>query len=348
MRSIFNRLFSILFVCTALCVNAWGAEGDTHDFAQTLQQVLNNGVDIDDVTVPQQTYTVKKVIVTVNYNKSRPGATVSVKVGGTTFGSAQTINSSTTTTFEYENATAIQGSVVVSSTNNCTTSSGNGTFKITNVRLVEGPASGGSCTDPTTPLSISSSNSAFVGTPLTLTTAGGNGSAVTWSIVSGGSYATLSGSTLTPTAVGTVQVQASQGASGGKCGATITQDITISNAPINVTLSRNGSTEVINNVSVGTALDNIDGDGAQGGCDAWTFIGWSKSQRAAQNNSTPMDLVTTVDNAGPYYAVYRNGDGASVAFDPSTDQSTGTSITKSGITISTTSGSFSEGTDYRI
>ena len=72
----------------------------------------------------------------------------------------------------------------------------------------------------------------------------------------------------------------------------------------NVTLNRNGATETINDVVYGTALDDIDGTGAQGGCSAWTFAGWSKTQRAAQNNSTAMTLATTVDGAGPYYAVY--------------------------------------------
>lgn len=72
----------------------------------------------------------------------------------------------------------------------------------------------------------------------------------------------------------------------------------------NVTLNRNGATETINNVVEGTDLDDIDGTGAQGGCSAWTFVGWSKTQRAAQNNTAAMTLVTTVDGAGPYYAVY--------------------------------------------
>ena len=136
--------------------------------------------------------------------------------------------------------------------------------------------------------------------------------------------------------VGTTTITASVEASGTYCSASASYTLNVTQAPINVTLNRSGATEVINNVSVGTALDDIDGDGAQGGCDAWTFIGWSKSQRAAQNNSTPMDLVTTVDNAGPYYAVYQNGDGAAVVFNPATDQSTGTSLEKGGITISTT------------
>ena len=73
----------------------------------------------------------------------------------------------------------------------------------------------------------------------------------------------------------------------------------------NVTLSRNGVTEIINDVEEGTPLDNIDGTGDQGGCSPeWVFEGWSKTQRPDQNNTAVMDLVTTVDGAGPYYAVY--------------------------------------------
>ncbi len=135
------KLVSILAILMTIGVgNVWGAEGATYDFSQTLSQVLNDGVDIADVTVAEQSYTVKEVIVSISYNKSRPGATVSVKVGGVTFGSAQTINSSTSTTFTYTGASAVKGQVVVSSVNNCTSSSGNGTFRITNVRLVEGAA----------------------------------------------------------------------------------------------------------------------------------------------------------------------------------------------------------------
>ncbi len=90
----------------------------------------------------------------------------------------------------------------------------------------------------------------------------------------------------------------------------------------NVTLNRNGATETINNVTEGTTLNSIDGDGDQGGCSAWTFVGWSKTQRAAQNVSTAMTLVTTVDGAGPYYAVYSHtegGGGSSDVTDEITD-----------------------------
>ena len=77
----------------------------------------------------------------------------------------------------------------------------------------------------------------------------------------------------------------------------------------NVTLSRNGVTETISDVKEGTQLNDIDGTGDQGGCSPeWVFEGWSKTQRSAQNNTEVMDLVTTVDGAGPYYAVYSHTD----------------------------------------
>ncbi len=209
--------------------------------------------------------------------------------------------------------------------------------------------SGSTGTDPT--ITFNDGNYTIGGAALNLSTLFSSNSSgdVTYTVKNAnGTGASISGTNFTATTAGTCTVQAAQAASGKYNAKTVTATITVTNAPINVTLNRNGATEVINNVSVGTALDDIDGEGAQGGCDAWTFVGWSKSQRAAQNNSTPMDLVTTVDNSGPYYAVYRNGDGTSVNFDPSTDTSTSTSLEKGGITISTTNGSFSEGTDYRI
>ena len=107
----------------------------------------------------------------------------------------------------------------------------------------------------------------------------------------------------------------------------------------NVTLNRNGVKETINNVTSGTALDDIDGTGTQGGCSAWTFIGWSKTQRAAQNSTAAMTLVTEVDGAGPYYAVYRHtesgGGNSEITFTPGTDTGE-TSVTKSDITCTLT------------
>ena len=112
-------------------------EDDTHDFPQTLQQNLNNGSAIPSINIEEQDYPVKKVSVTCRYNKTAGGFTVSVTVGGKAFGSPQTLNENTTTTFEFEGEDTT-GSIVVSFTNNCTGSKQQGTCWCSNVQLTEG------------------------------------------------------------------------------------------------------------------------------------------------------------------------------------------------------------------
>lgn len=164
------KSIALVLLCTMLNINyAWGAEGDTHDFAQTLSQLLNNNATIADVTVAEQSYSVKTVKVTVNYNKTAGGATVSVKVGGVTFGSAQTMNNNSTKTFTYEGASAVKGAVVVSSVNNCGSGTGKGTFKITNVQLTEGPAAAPAYTITATRNNDSYGTVSVTGTTITAT-----------------------------------------------------------------------------------------------------------------------------------------------------------------------------------
>ena len=86
------------------------------------------------------------------------------------------------------------------------------------------------CTPPATALSITNANTVTMGNTLSLTTTGGNGETVTWSVVDGTGSATVTGSTLTPVSVGTVTVTATQ-PRGATCGAEVTQEITISAAP---------------------------------------------------------------------------------------------------------------------
>lgn len=133
-------------------------------------------------------------------------------------------------------------------------------------------------------------------------------------------------------------------------GATLSADANLyAKWTTNVTLNRNGATETINNVAVGTALNDIDGTGAQGGCSAWTFVGWSKTQRAAQNVSTEMTLVTEVDGSGPYYAVYshtESGGGSSDVVWTASEQgwsndTPATDKTVSGVTV----GNWSKGSN---
>lgn len=183
-----------------------------------------------------------------------------------------------------------------------------------------------SCTDPTTPLSIINAATATVGTPVTLETAGGNGSAVTWSIVSGDSYASLTGSTLTPTAAGTVRVQASQGESGGKCGATVTKDITISVAPIDVTLHYKGTTATLDD-QINPYILPTTGTYVANACDAWIFDGWYGSTYA-KSTSKPT-YITQLTSTGDAYAVYKHTE---------TSGGGGTPVTKTMNTFTNTSG----------
>ena len=75
-------------------------------------------------------------------------------------------------------------------------------------------------------------------------------------------------------------------------------------ANYDVILSRSGETEMISNVTEGTLIDEIDGTGDQGGCDEWRFLGWTKIEQLEHTDETLPDLVTTVTDEGPYYAVY--------------------------------------------
>lgn len=207
--------------------------------------------------------------------------------------------------------------------------------------------SDGSCTDPTTPLSITNEATATVGTPVALATAGGNGSAVTWSIVSGDSYATLSGSTLTPTAAGTVRVQASQGESGGECGATVTKDITISVAPIDVTLHYKGTSTTLNNQANPYTLPTT-GEYVAKACDAWTFDGWYGSSYA-KSTTKPASYITELTASGNAYAVYKHTEGGSAPETHNfsgTDEFTSSIAVATGVTISFAKGANSNNSPY--
>ena len=115
------------------------AEGDTHDFSQTLQQLLNNNASISSINIAEQSYAVKKVTISYRYNKEITNAvTMAVTVGGVSWGtqySTGTGNNYTTIDFE---GTSTTGDIVISFTNNTGNGTGHGTFYVNNVRLTEG------------------------------------------------------------------------------------------------------------------------------------------------------------------------------------------------------------------
>lgn len=159
------------------------------------------------------------------------------------------------------------------------------------------------CTPPGTALSITSAATAFVGTPLSLTYTGGNGGTVVWSVTNGAGAATISGSTLTPTSVGTVTVKASQAkfvdGLTTYCATSKTQEITISAAPVTVRFFNNGTllSEKTMLVSSGSTMgasmpELTSGDACDGTSDQ--FLGWTK--QVIEDASTTIDEDLFVDS----------------------------------------------------
>lgn len=141
---LFNRASAICkrlaMVLTMLLVvgvgQAWGAEGDTHNFSQSLSQLLNNNASVASIEIAEQSYAIKTVKITSDYNKTAGGVTMEVFVGGISWGTA-THNSNAEKTFTF-NGTSTKGTVTIKFTNNCGSGTGKGTFKVSNVQLVEG------------------------------------------------------------------------------------------------------------------------------------------------------------------------------------------------------------------
>ena len=153
LRCLFSALGTIpILILFLLCVagNAWGAEGDTHDFSQSLSQLLNNKASIASINIASQSYTVKEVKVTYSYNNKLAAdiVTINVSVGETSFGSFKVVSTKTTGTtagtqsFKTSPQTSVSGAISVSFINHTGSGSGHGTFQVSNVQLVEGAAAG--------------------------------------------------------------------------------------------------------------------------------------------------------------------------------------------------------------
>lgn len=187
-----------------------------------------------------------------------------------------------------------------------TNSSGN--WRIDGVQITFYEDDTPSCTNPTTLLSISSSNTATVGTNKTLTTSGGNNGTVTWSVANGTGSATVSGNILTPTSAGTVTVTATQDDNGGKCGKVVNQTITISKVAATITLSDANGTSSVSGTHYGGDFYTLPTTAAT--CTGKTLVGWSTVEileEGAKPSSNYYDKGTSVTLAAgsnKYYAVY--------------------------------------------
>ena len=159
----FNKLWLrvgmlVAIMTTALSGTAWAEENDTHDFAQTVQQLLNNNASISSINIDAQSYSVKKVVVSYRYNKTLTDAvTVEVTVNGTSWGTQNvegTGNNYSTLEFTGDAET---GAIEISFTNNTGNGTGHGTFYVNNVQLVEGASAA-----PLTPYTVTFSDGGSV------------------------------------------------------------------------------------------------------------------------------------------------------------------------------------------
>ena len=133
----------MLLLCALIVGSSslWAAENDNHDFAQSLSQLLNNNASIASINIAEQSYSVKQIIVSYSYNKDITNAvTISAAIGGNAFGSSHVVSASETSTAIFSGSSTT-GAITISFVNGTGSGTGHGTFKVTNVRLVEGTSS---------------------------------------------------------------------------------------------------------------------------------------------------------------------------------------------------------------
>ena len=300
MKKLLQMKFMLL-LC-ALIVGSgtmWAEEDDAHNFSQTLEQLLNNNATISSIEIAEQSYPVKKVVVSYRYNRTIENAvTVAVSVGGNNWGSQNVVGTgSNYSTLEFAGE-ATTGAINISFTNNTGNGTGHGTFYVNNVQLVEG---GSSLTD---------SDFALTGAPIALSfdlynnkeaklvnfTTSSEG-AVT---VSGGEgYVTTSVSgntiTVTPTAVTpsaqTITVNQAADNNYKKGSATFTVTITDSTPGFTVTLGDYNTELTEELVGAGVTLPERTTT-----VTGYTFAGWSETNVSIETTTAP-----NIIPAGTYY-----------------------------------------------
>lgn len=113
------------------------AEGDEHDFTQSISQLLNNNAKVPSINIGEQGYPIKQIQVSWSHNKTNVGlVTMNVSVGGESCGTYQIGNKSNqVTSIDVDNKT---GAVAIDFVNNGNDGTKKGTLTISNVKLVEG------------------------------------------------------------------------------------------------------------------------------------------------------------------------------------------------------------------
>ena len=327
----------ILLFLTAFSLHAWGAEDDAHDFAQNISQLLNNNNAISSINIADQGYPIKSIEITCKYNKStNPAVTIEVLVGGASYATNQDVGNNFNSTKIFNGNAS--GAVQINFKNRTGSGTGHGTFYVTNVRLIEGASA--SCANEVTITKGAETNGTYT---LSATSICGDAPGGTVNISDITPASGYEFDEITTSASGTVD-NTNKRVTGITANTTITVKfkalptyaIRFFDSGVQV-----GSTQNI--VSGGTATPPSD----PAGCAEFTFLGWWTSE-LADDNTTSYTWVTdfTVTGNQNYYAVYSHPSPTSsiVTLNPTID----TSFPKDGIKLSVSSGTLTNGTDYRV
>ena len=290
-----HRFFAII-LCVVFSVSAWGA-----NITISAANIGGNGWT---GTRDSQSGTYNGFTVTTTDGMY---STQLRSYASSTFGISSTVGNITQIVFTYS-----QGSLSSPSVGNMSGSTWSGnaasiTFSATSQARITSMAitySGSTGTDPT--ITFNNGSYTIGGSALNLSTlfSSNSSGAVTYTVKNAnGTGASISGTSFTATTAGTCTVQAAQAAQGSYNAKTVTADITVSNAPINVTLHYKGTTAALSNQTNPYTLPTT-GTYVANACDAWTFDGWYNSSYV-KNTSKPT-YITQLTSSGDAYAVYKH------------------------------------------
>ena len=290
-----HRFFAII-LCVVFSVSAWGA-----NITISAANIGGNGWT---GTRDSQSGTYNGFTVTTTDGMY---STQLRSYASSTFGISSTVGNITQIVFTYS-----QGSLSSPSVGNMSGSTWSGnaasiTFSATSQARITSMAitySGSTGTDPT--ITFNNGSYTIGGSALNLSTlfSSNSSGAVTYTVKNAnGTGASISGTSFTATTAGTCTVQAAQAAQGSYNAKTVTADITVSNAPINVTLHYKGTTAALSNQTNPYTLPTT-GTYVADACDAWTFDGWYNSSYV-KNTSKPT-YITQLTSSGDAYAVYKH------------------------------------------
>ena len=262
--------------------------------------------------------------ISVDVSSNRGTNSISATVGGSAFGSSQTIANSNHQTKTFSGSAT--GDIVIN------ISGGNKSVWVKSITVTY--SSGSSYTIIAESNNTTYGTVSLTGTTITATPNSG------YRIKDSGAYTVTSG---------TATVTRGTGSNSNKFTVTPTSNCTIrinfEALPSYTIRFFDGTTKLKEEsvVSGGTASPPSN----PAGCEEFTFVGWWTSS-LADDNTTAHTWITDFAVTGDqdYYAVYSHPSPTSsiITLDPTTD----TSFPKDGITLSVSSGTLTNGTDYRV